>query len=63
MEGRISMSNKELSRLEVMTKVHERRLKISQASEYLGLSKRQVKRLSKKLPFQKPSATNDISGK
>jgi len=43
------MSNKELSRLEVMTKVRERRLKISQASEYLGLSQRQIKRLSKKL--------------
>jgi hypothetical protein len=47
MEGRISMNNKELSRLEVITKVHEKRLTISQASEYLGLSERQVKRLSK----------------
>ncbi len=41
------MSNKELSRLAVMTKLHERRQTISQASEYLGLSNRQVKRLSK----------------
>ena len=63
MERRISMSSKELSRLEVMTKVHEKRLTISQASQYLGLSQRQVKRLSKRPPFQKPSATNDISGK
>ncbi len=49
MEGRISMSSKELSRLEVITKVHEKRLTISQATEYLGLSQRQVKRLSKRL--------------
>ena len=37
MEGRISMSSKELSRLEVMTKAHEKRLTISQATEYLRL--------------------------
>ncbi len=43
MEGLISISNKELSRLEVMTKVHERRLTTSQASEYLRLSNREVK--------------------
>ncbi len=49
MEGRISMSSKELSRLEVITKVHEKQLTISQATEYLGLSQRQVKRLSKRL--------------
>ncbi len=48
------MSNKELSRLEVMTKVHEKRLTTSQASEYLGLSQRQVKRLSKKLKSEGP---------
>ena len=48
------MSNKELSRLEVMTKVHKKRLTISQASEYLGLSQRQVKRLSKKLKSEGP---------
>lgn len=48
MEGRISMSSKELSRLEVMTKMYEKRLTISQAAEYLGLSSRQVKRLSKR---------------
>jgi len=42
MEGRIAMSSKELSRLDIMTKVHEKRLKISQAAEYLRLSSRQV---------------------
>jgi hypothetical protein len=35
MEGRISMSQKELSRLEVLTKVHKKRLTISQAAEIL----------------------------
>jgi hypothetical protein len=40
MEGRIRMSIKELSRLEIMTKVHEKRLTISQAAEHLGLSTR-----------------------
>ncbi len=40
MEERIFMSNKELSHLAVMTKLYERRLTISQASEYLGLSNR-----------------------
>jgi hypothetical protein len=46
MEGRISMSKKELSCLEIITKVHDGCLKISQASEYLRLSVRQDKRLS-----------------
>lgn len=49
MEGRICMSGKELSRLEIITKVHEKRLTISQAAEYLGISSRQAKRLSKRL--------------
>lgn len=54
MEGRVSMSQKELNRLEVLTKVHERRLKIAQAAEILDLSTRQVKRLSKALKTQGP---------
>jgi hypothetical protein len=33
-----TMSEKELSRLEIMTKVHEKRLQIVQVSECLGLS-------------------------
>lgn len=55
MEGRISMSSKELSRLEIITKVHEKRFTISQVSECLGLSQRQVKRLSKRLRTEGPS--------
>jgi hypothetical protein len=55
MEWRISMSKKELSRLEVVTKVHERRLTILQAAEYLGLSQRQIKRLSKRIKAEGPA--------
>lgn len=54
MEGRISMSQKELTRLEILTKVHEKRLRILQAAEILDLSIRQVKRLSKALKMKGP---------
>ena len=54
MEGRVSMSHKELSRLEVLTKMHEKRLKISQVADILGLSIRHVKRLSKALKIEGP---------
>jgi hypothetical protein len=37
MQGHISMSNKKLSRLEVMTKANKKRLITSQVSEYLAL--------------------------
>jgi len=49
MEGRIAMSSKEISRLDIMTKVHNKWLKISQAAECLGLGSGQVKRLSERL--------------
>lgn len=45
MKGVITMSNKELSRLEVMEKLHCRSLDQSQAADILGISIRQVKRL------------------
>jgi molybdenum-dependent DNA-binding transcriptional regulator ModE len=46
---RISMSQNELTRLHELRKVHERRQTIAQAAKNLGLSQRQVKRLSKRL--------------
>jgi hypothetical protein len=52
MERRISMSTKELSRLDELKKVHEKRQTISQAAENLGLSTRQVKRLSRRLKIE-----------
>lgn len=47
MNGTITMSQRELSRLEVMQKLSERRLKQSTAAERLHLSTRQIKRLYK----------------
>lgn len=49
MERRICMSSKELNRLEELRKVHQKQQTISQVAEKLGLSTRQVKRLSKRL--------------
>ena len=54
MEERINMSIRELSRLDTLTKVHEKRLTIKQATEDLSLSDRQVKRLSKRLKLEGP---------
>ena len=41
------MSSKELSRLEVMQKLEEKRMRQKQAARLLGVSVRQVKRLLK----------------
>jgi len=41
----ITMSQKELYRLEVIQKIHERRLSVVQAAERLDLSRSQVHRL------------------
>ncbi len=43
------MSNKELSHLEAMTKMYEKRLTIPQTAAYPGLCSRQIKKLSKRL--------------
>jgi|SRR3972149_9120970 len=47
MEKRISMNQKEISRISVLEKLTNRQLKIIQAAEYLNISTRQVKRLVK----------------
>ena len=49
MERGIGMSTKEDNRLQELRKVHEKRQTIAQAASNLGLSSRQVKRLSKRL--------------
>ena len=54
MKERMYMSIKELSRLEVLNKVHEKRITQRQAAEVLGLSLRHVKRLSKALKLEGP---------
>ncbi len=45
MERAITMSNKELSRLELMHKLQNRSLNQAQAADILGISIRQTKRL------------------
>jgi hypothetical protein len=54
MERRISMSRQELTRLEELRKAHEKKQTLLQVSENLGLSLRQVKRLSKRLRNEGP---------
>ena len=48
MEGCITMTHKELDRFKVIKEAHEKRIKMIQAAEILGLSKRQTQRLSKR---------------
>ena len=47
--GTLTMSAKELNRLEILRRVLERRLTQAQAAEQLGLSVRQIERLCRKL--------------
>lgn len=54
MERSIGMSNKEYVKLEELQKVHEKRQTIKQTANNLGLSIRQVKRLSKRLREEGP---------
>ncbi len=50
----LTMSSKELTRLEVLGRVLERRLTQIQAAEQLGLGVRQVERLCRKLRVEGP---------
>ncbi len=52
--GFLTMSTKELNRLEVLNRALERRLTQAQAAEQLGLSVRQVERLCRKLRAEGP---------
>jgi transposase len=54
MEGLISMTNKELIKLEVIQKVRSKKLTQRQASEHLGLTTRQIKRLCKRYQTEGP---------
>jgi transposase len=58
-EKLLTMSTQELSRLEVMQRVREKRLTQKEASEMLGLSVRQVKRLLRK--FRQGGASELVS--
>ena len=50
----LTMSSKELNRLEILGRVLERRLTQVQAAEQLGLSLRQIERLCGKLRVEGP---------
>ena len=52
--GYLTMSSKELNRLEVLRRVLERRLTPAQAAEQLGLGIRQIERLSRRLRIEGP---------
>ncbi len=52
--GYLTMSAKELDRLEVLRRVLERRLTQAQAAEQLGLGIRQIERLCQKLRVEGP---------
>ncbi len=52
--GTLTMSGKELNRLEVLGRVLERRLTQAQAAEQLGLGVRQVERLCRRLRIEGP---------
>jgi len=61
MEEILSMSSKEISRLEVMQRLKDKRLRQKEAAALLGLSMRQVKRLWKS--YQKEAAKGLVSKK
>ena len=59
MEKYLTMSANELSRLEVMQRLSEKRLKQKEAGEILGLTVRQIKRLLSK--YRKNGASGLVS--
>src|SRR3972149_8988314 len=54
MERGITMTHKELSRFEIIKKTYKKHLKITEAAEILGLSKRQTQRWSKRFKIEGP---------
>ena len=61
MEKLLTMSANELSRLEVIQRLEEKRLKQKEAAEILGVSVRQVKRLLSQ--YRKDGASGLVSGR
>ncbi len=54
MEDRMSMSNKDLYRLEILTKIQNKQLKQSKGAKLLEISPRQIKRLVRRLRQEGP---------
>ena len=61
MQGHVTMSQSELSRLQILQRVIERRMTQAAAAHALGLSYRQVKRLMAR--FRRQGASGLVSGK
>jgi transposase len=61
LEKLLTMSAKEMSRLVVMQRLEEKRLKQKEAAEILGVSVRQIKRLLSK--YRKDGASGLVSGR
>src|ERR1700678_4408490 len=61
MQGHVTMSQSELSRLQILQRVIERRMTQAAAAHALGLSYRQVKRLMAR--FHRQGASGLVSGK
>ena len=61
-EGYLTMSTKELQRLEILGRVRERRLTQAHAAAQLGLGVRQVKRLCRALRLDGPAGQPIVSG-
>jgi len=59
--GYLTMSRKELNRLEILNRVLERRLTQTKAAEQLGLSLRQVERLCGKLRLEEYDPRLDLT--
>jgi hypothetical protein len=60
--GCLAMSVKELNRLEILSRVLERRLTQTQAADQLGLGVRQVERLCRKLRIEGPQVARNALG-
>lgn len=54
MEERIYMSNKDLSRLEVLQKIRDKKMTFKEGAAHLGISERHLKRLSAKVKKEGP---------
>ena len=62
MDELLTMSNQEMTRLEVMQRIKEKRMTQKEAAQMLGISTRQVKRLYRGLPEGRSQGIRSVSG-
>jgi Helix-turn-helix domain len=58
-KGLISMSHSELTRLEILQRIEDRRLSQTQGATMLGMTPRQIRRLVRVYRTQGPELTSD----